>query len=601
MRLSHLLLLLACWCTTSLDGRTAGPQVKVEKLPPTRKDKIEPVPGYKLQKIEGVSFLIAEDVFKQDVSGYEPKPLEALELECKTLVRVLPPRALEMLRALVIWAEWDDKVLLGNGRKGNSVATYHGATPVEIVKQGKHPLQAKTITIHSLKLLTEGHQLKRDRNDCLLLHEFAHAVHDQLVGYDHTGIKAAYQQAMERKLYDKELYIATNEREFFAELTCTYLDRLRYYPYTRADLEKHDPVSFKLMESIWSGPGKKSATAAKTAGRPDGSDQFDLGITLPASLKFGPTVVGPEPTAESVAGKVVVIAYWGKNTANLLNRLDRLHEELAPYGVVAIAPCAVMRTTEEIKAEAEKRCKRVAVLEKAHLKDKMSDAGVLRSPPAGHGLVFDHAGTCVYRGSGYDADGWARTAVGRKLLADAVGGAEPPAAFKPVVDSIEAGDDPVAVLPKLNPLTSSPDEATKVAAKKLADAIFAPGQKALEDAQSIAKSDPVGAFVAAEGVAARYKNTPLASKAQSFATSLRQEKAVASELKARTILVQVQKAETYLRGQPGSFDPTNPQFQAKHQAALAQMKTSVEQLRKQYPNTRATPEAIKIASEFGIE
>jgi hypothetical protein len=66
-------------------------------------------------------------------------------------------------------------------------------------------------------------------------------------------------------------------------------------------------------------------------------------------------------------------------------------------------------------------------------------------------------------------------------------------------------------------------------------------------------------------------------------------------------LAQVVKAETYLRGQPGSFDPTDTQFQARHRAAIAQMQASVEQLRKQYPTSRATAEATRIAREFGIE
>jgi hypothetical protein len=470
-----------------------------------------------------------------------------------------------------------------------------------MIKDGKHPLRAKTVTIHSLKMLTEGRQPKRDRGDCVLLHEMAHAVHDQLLGNNHAGIKAAYQQAMERKLYDRDLYIATNEREFFAELTCCYLDRLRYYPYTRADLEKHDGVSFKLMESIWAGAAKKSDAGKKSAGPVDGSDEFDLSVKLPEDVQFGAVVVGPAPTAESLAGKVVVVAYWGGNTSNLLNRLDRLHEELAPYGFVAIAPCAVVRTPEQIKAEAEKRCDGFAVLEKAFIKDKKSSPMVSRSHPGGHALVFDHTGKCVYRGSGYDADRWIRTTVCRKLLADALGTGEPPAAFKAVVEAIEAGTEPVGLIPKLNPLVNSQDEGTKAAVRKLADAILAPGQKALDDAKAAAKPDPVTAFVAAEGIVARYKGTSLATKAQALTTTLRQDKAVATELKARGVLAQVQKVESYLRGQPGSFDPTSSEFQSRHRAAIAQMQGAVEQLRKQYPMSRATAEANKIAREFGIE
>ena len=598
MRPGHLLLFALCWSITAGTAAPAARQDKVDKNQPAKKGKTEPVPGFKMQKIEGFTFLIEEEVFKTDVSKYERKPLEVLELECRTLAKILSPKALDTLKALVIWVKWDDRMPLTNGRKGSAVAVYYGGTPALMAKAGKHPLQAKTVTIHSLRLLTEARQPTRDRGDCLLLHEIAHAVHDQLLGFNHAGIKAAYQQAMERQLYDKDLYIATNEREFFAELTCAYLDKLPYYPYTRADLAKHDPASFKLMESIWSGAAKKNATAKKTAA--DGSDVFDLKITLREDIKFGQVAAGPAPTADSLAGKVVVIGYWGGSSANVLNKLDRIHQELAPYGLIAIAPCATGKTIEEIREEAAKRCEGIAVLDRVFVTDR-STPGQMRTQPGGHALVFDHAGKCIYRGSAYDAEKWARAAIGKKLLAEAMNDGEASPAFKAVVEAFTAGSDPVAVLPKLNPLVNSQDEQTKVAAKKLAEAILAPGQKALEDARANAKDDPVGAFIAAEAIVSRYKNTSLAAKGQNIVSKLRSDRSVATELKARTILAQVQKAETYLRGQPGSFDPTDSTFQSRNRAVLSQIHTSLAQLRKQYPNARATAEAGKIAREFGVE
>jgi hypothetical protein len=91
------------------------------------------------------------------------------------------------------------------------MATYYGGPPQVQVAEGRHPLQSKTVTIHRLKAFTESGQ-KRAPDGDLLLHEFAHAVHDQLLGFDNAGIKSAYQQAMERKLYDKDLYAATSAK-----------------------------------------------------------------------------------------------------------------------------------------------------------------------------------------------------------------------------------------------------------------------------------------------------------------------------------------------------------------------------------------------------
>ena len=61
----------------------------------------------------------------------------------------------------------------------------------------------------------------------MVLHELAHAYHFRVLGADHAGVKAAYKQAMERKLYDsvefvhggkRKAYATTNAAEYFAEL-----------------------------------------------------------------------------------------------------------------------------------------------------------------------------------------------------------------------------------------------------------------------------------------------------------------------------------------------------------------------------------------------
>ncbi|MCE9562714.1 MAG: hypothetical protein K8U57_11765 [Planctomycetes bacterium] len=592
-----LILLFACIQTASLGQSQTAADPKKDTKPPAKKEK-ELAPGYKTHKIEGFTFLISEEALAQDVSGYEKKPLEALQMECAALVKVLTPKTVELMRGMVIWVEWDEQVKLGNGRQGNSLAVYMGGDAAQMVREGKHPLRAKTITIHSLKLLTQGRQPKADRGDCVLLHEFAHAVHDQLIGNNNLAIKNAYQQAMERKLYDKDQYVATNDHEFFAELSCAYLDKLRYFPYNRADLKKHDPASFKVIEAAWAGAAKKDVPATVPAAA-DGSDRFDLNLALPADVKFGEVIAGPAPTAASLTGKIVVIGYWGGSSSNALNRLDRIHDTLGAYGVVVVAPFSSTKTAAEIKAEAAKRGDGFAVLEKAFVKDK-DMPGTLKTQPGGHALVFDTTGKCVFRGSAYDADKPARIAVGQKLLGESLG-STPPAAFKPVVDAFAAGGDPVAVYAKVAPLTRASDDSVKDAAKKLADAILAPGQQALTDAQALQKNDPVAALVAAEEIATRFKGTPLATSADTLLTKLRQDKAVAVELRARGVLAQLRKLETFLAGQPGSFDPVSADFQGKNKASLTQMQTLVDQLRKQYPMSRAMASAEKLAAEFGLK
>lgn len=592
-----LLVLVACaWLTPAQEPKT---EPKPQPKPPEKKaDKPEKevVPGRKTVKIEGFTFLLTEEAAGADASVYERKPLEVLEYECKLLTSMFSPKVVELLRRLTIFVDWDETVALSNGRTGIALASYYSGSAQQMVKEGRHALQSKTVTIHSLKKLTQQRQPKNDnRVSCLLLHEIAHAVHDQLFGFDHAGIKTAYEQAMERRLVEKSSYAATNHREFFAEMTCVYLDRLHYYPHTREDLKKHDPVTFKTMEGVWAGAGP----APKTAKAPlPHSEKQTLDLSLPGDVKFGPTVSGSEPSAERLKDKIVLIGYWGGEFTNVLSRLDRLHDELADYGLVTIGAHAYKKTPEEVKAAAAPREVKITVLDLSFVKDP--EGKNFKSQPGGHVLLFDPTGKCIHRGSAYDVDDAVRAAVGKHVLMSALGTDEPAKGLKPVTDAFAAGVAPPGVLAKLAPLTNSTDEEVKAQAKRLSDYILAPGQKALADAQASAKTDPVAAFVAAERVAARFKNTALATKATALATNLRSDKAVAAELKARAIAAQVQQLANKLRAQEGSINPNETSFQNKNKALFDQIKAHLEQLRKQYPMARATAEAEKVAREFGI-
>jgi dipeptidyl-peptidase-4 len=43
----------------------------------------------------------------------------------------------------------------------------------------------------------------------------------------------------------------TNVDEYFAELTEAYFGRNDFYPFDRADLERHDPAGYKALDDIW--------------------------------------------------------------------------------------------------------------------------------------------------------------------------------------------------------------------------------------------------------------------------------------------------------------------------------------------------------------
>jgi hypothetical protein len=595
MRPRHVLLALVfvscCGVTTTAQEPKPkpGPADKAPaKADKDKSDKKDQYPGYRTKKIEGATFHISEEVFKADVSAFERKPLEVLEDQCQLIAKALPPKALEVFRKQVIWVEWDE-VQSGLGIQGQqrTRAAYVRSTPQVLAQLGKNPLQSKSIVIFSLKEIAAEVQPKKPFGKPLtLLHEFCHAFHHQVLGEDHAGVISAYQQAMERKLYDKMAYATVNSMEFFAETSCAYLDRLPYYPHTRDDLKKHDPVTFKLMESVW---GKPAVTDSAKIPLPH-TEKASTELSFPADVKFGLTITGPKPDPEKMTGKVVLIGYWGYFFTNVLDRFDALHNELSDYGLEVIAPNTIVTTVEALRAEAEKHKVRFTVVERAEIKDAKVGTAL---PPWGTAILFDHTGKCVYRGSAYDVDDRVRAAVGNALMTAACGPGAPPKAFQPIVDAFAAGAGPVAVLAKLTPLTKSSDADTKEKAKKLHDLILAPGEKALAAAQASARTDPLGAFLTAERVAARFKNTPLGPKANTLATSLRTDKAVAAELKTRALVADIEKLMIQLRTM--RIDNSDA-FRTKNQQTIAQLKAQFEQLQKHAPPAAA--ELEKAVREF---
>jgi hypothetical protein len=237
---------------------------------PTATLLAQPVPGYRHVRMEGFDLLINREVFAHSGDAqYKRKPLDVLELELGTINRVVPPRIAKVLRKIVVWVEWDEK---DDPDIKNVVAKYYTAwgetARLWVLNSNKHPGKLNNVEIISMRNLTAGNQPGSAATRRVILHELCHAVHINLLGIDNPYIKAAYQQAMERKLYEESTdtlgqkvvpYARTNAVEYFAELSGAYLDKQYYYPHTRDDLEKHDPLGYQVMERVWGTPKQLDA------------------------------------------------------------------------------------------------------------------------------------------------------------------------------------------------------------------------------------------------------------------------------------------------------------------------------------------------------
>jgi hypothetical protein len=155
------------------------------------------------------------------------------------------------------------------------LAKYYGGN-VWRLDGSAHPLKSNAVEVVSLKTLAAQKEAAREKSSLILLHELVHAVHHLGLGFDNATVRFAYQQAMDRRLYDKvkdlygreaRAYAATSAAEYFAELSCAYLDRCSYYPFTRDELRDHDPTGYQLMESVWGGAGLRGDKPPATGKR----------------------------------------------------------------------------------------------------------------------------------------------------------------------------------------------------------------------------------------------------------------------------------------------------------------------------------------------
>lgn len=123
---------------------------------------------------------------------------------------------------------------------------------------GYDPQLAKRVHIPRAAQLFSPEQLLK--HPAVVLHELAHAYHDQVLGFEDPGILAAYKKAMADGKYENVLlytgktvkhYATTNHKEYFAEATEAYFYRNDFYPFVRAELRLHDPTCLAEMERVW--------------------------------------------------------------------------------------------------------------------------------------------------------------------------------------------------------------------------------------------------------------------------------------------------------------------------------------------------------------
>ena len=108
--------------------------------------------------------------------------LALLSVKLREITNLVPPHACEALKRVPIW--------LGTNDGHAPCAEYHPSKDW-LAKNGYNPDKAKCVEIGSARKFIEW----TPRQPMMILHELAHAYHDQVLGFSEQSIRAAYEHA----------------------------------------------------------------------------------------------------------------------------------------------------------------------------------------------------------------------------------------------------------------------------------------------------------------------------------------------------------------------------------------------------------------------
>ena len=175
------------------------------------------------------------------------KAIELVDAKLLDVERALPAKALAKLRTVAIWLSQDSAA--GPG------AVYHPSVDW-LREHGFDPAKAK-----GLEIANATNFLAWSREQpAMVLHELAHAYHDQVLGYDDASVKQCFEKVRAAKTLESVLhwngtrekaYALTNEQEFFAEMSEAWFATNDFFPFVRGEVIESFPDVAALMRTAW--------------------------------------------------------------------------------------------------------------------------------------------------------------------------------------------------------------------------------------------------------------------------------------------------------------------------------------------------------------
>ena len=229
--------MLAC---AAMAGGAAGAEVrKIGWFEPVEKE------------VEGWKVYVDPAMLEGEHREEGQRALKMLANHLQRIAILIPEKPLADLRKVGIWIEHSHPEL-------NSMQYHPGKK--WLIGKGYDPRLVKKVHVPQARRLLSRQQLLK--HPAVILHELAHAYHDQVLGFDDPSILKAYKEAMAAGSYEKVMlfdgrmgrhYAATDHQEYCAEATEALLYRNAFYPFVAGELKVHDPGAHAVVSRIWGG------------------------------------------------------------------------------------------------------------------------------------------------------------------------------------------------------------------------------------------------------------------------------------------------------------------------------------------------------------
>ncbi len=240
-------------------GIVCAPAIRADDPPkPAQpKEKQEPAKpaSHTDKKLEGWTIRVDDRLLKAPDDEIGTRALKFLENKLSDIKVVVPANKLKKLQVVTIVLD------LTHGKLGPM--QYH---PDAGWLKGNGYSADLAKCVHLPRAADVATKRNINEQPWVILHELAHAYHDQVLGFDEPRVKEAYEKYKKSGRGEKALlyngnrvkhYALTNHKEFFAEMTEAYFGVNDFFPFNRAELKESEPDIYELMSHVWDTPPAK--------------------------------------------------------------------------------------------------------------------------------------------------------------------------------------------------------------------------------------------------------------------------------------------------------------------------------------------------------